>query len=73
MINRYLAHLDHSELLRTDRAILFAELEKPQLAWQIQRNGLDVETVRGTQATFVRIVLPVAKPSKNTSQKPDSE
>jgi hypothetical protein len=73
MINRYLAHLDHSELLRTDRAILFAELEKPQLAWQIQRNGFDVETVRGTQATFVRIVLPVAKPSKNTSQKPDSE
>jgi hypothetical protein len=73
MIHRYLAHLDHSELLRTDRAILFAELEKPQLAWQIQRNSVDVDTDNGTQATFVRIVLPVAKPSKNTSQKLDSE
>ena len=73
MINRYLAHLDQSELLRTDRAILFAELEKPQLAWQIQRNGVDVESARGTQATFVRIVLPVAKPSKNMPPKPDSE
>jgi hypothetical protein len=73
MMNRYLSHLDHSELLRTDRAILFAELERPQLDWQIQRNGEEVAATNGTVVTFIRIVLPVAKPSKNKPQKPDSE
>lgn len=72
MIHRYLAKLDLSELLRTERAILFAELPESQVEWipvrtskqnglnQPERLGAELE---GTRTAMIRIVIPVEQPA----------
>lgn len=59
--NRYLAWLDQSDLLKTDRAILFGELENRQVDWSISRNGEAVELEPGFSVSLARIILPVVK------------
>ncbi|AMV32172.1 hypothetical protein VN12_08615 [Pirellula sp. SH-Sr6A] len=72
MIHRYLSKLDLSELLRTERAILFAELPEPQVEWVPVRNSLQNDPnqaqglgaeLEGTRTAMIRIVIPVEQPS----------
>ncbi len=64
MVHRYLSELDLTELLKTDRAILFAELSNPMLQWKMDRNNQPTTLAPGKTATFVRILLPVGKPQR---------
>lgn len=65
--NRYLSWLDQSDLLKTDRAILFGELEDRQVDWTATRNGTRSEIEIGTAVSFARVILPVVKGSSSLS------
>jgi hypothetical protein len=65
--NRYLAWLDQSDLLKTDRAILFGELENRQVDWTAVRNGTRSDIEIGTTASFARVILPVLKGASSLS------
>jgi hypothetical protein len=65
--NRYLSWLDQSDLLKTDRAILFGELENRQVDWTTSRNGTSSEIEIGTTVSFARVILPVSKGSSSLS------
>ena len=65
--NRYLSWLDQSDLLKTDRAILFGELENRQVDWTASRNGNRSEIEIGTAVSFARVILPVIKGSSSLS------
>jgi hypothetical protein len=67
--NRYLSSLDQSDLLKTERAILFAELSQPEFTWSIGRNQETSPIADGNVVTFLRVVLPV---EKGASQLPSS-
>ncbi|XZE33957.1 hypothetical protein SH501x_004761 [Pirellulaceae bacterium SH501] len=73
LIHRYLSRLDMSELLRSERAILFAELSESQVEWVATRRDLQEtqETndepsseLAGSRTSMIRIVIPVMKPSE---------
>lgn len=72
LIHRYLSRLDMSELLRTERAILFAELSEPQVEWSASRTEFrgsqddksePSSELAGSRTSMIRIVIPVMKPS----------
>lgn len=65
--NRYLSWLDQSDLLKTDRAILFGELENRQGDWTAVRDGTRSEIEIGTTASFARVILPVVKGASSLS------
>jgi len=65
--NRYLSWLDQSDLLKTDRAILFGELENTQGDWTVVRDGIRSEIAMGTTASFARVILPVVKGASSLS------
>ncbi len=67
LYHRYLSTLDGSDLLRLDRAILFAEIPSETLQWSIRRNGSPVESVDGEHRTFLRLIIPVSQRAKNGS------
>ncbi len=65
-IHRYLSHLDQSELLDTERAILYAEVTTPEIDWEISRDGVSIDHIGGNRATVIRVLLPVYRPSRKT-------
>lgn len=76
LVHRYLSRLDMSELLRTERAILFAELSDPQVEWLANRSDLPTaggqrggasSELAGSRTSMIRIVIPVTKPSESES------
>jgi hypothetical protein len=67
LYNRYLGALDCSDVVRQDRAILFAEAKDATLSWSILRNSVPIQAAPGQHKTFLRLVVPVTKPIKNTN------
>ncbi len=63
MIHRYLSKLDQSEILKTERAILYAEVAEPQLQWNVERKGAELPPLDGTRNTIFRILIPVNPPN----------
>ncbi|MEQ1830598.1 MAG: hypothetical protein ABL921_31895, partial [Pirellula sp.] len=64
LYNRYLGALDCTDVIQLDRAILLAEVNDASLAWSVQRDGLPVQALDGQRKTFVRLLIPVARPAK---------
>jgi hypothetical protein len=67
LYNRYLGALDCSDVVRQDRAILFAEAKDATLSWSILRNSVPIQAAPGQRKTFLRLVIPVSKPIKNNN------
>lgn len=63
MLHRYLSRMDLSDLMKSERAILLGELNKPQLNWEVARNAEPLTVGEGNSATIVRVLLPVAPPT----------
>lgn len=59
LLHRYIHSLDHSDLLRMDKAVLFAEVKDAGLGWSIARNGIPIQAIEGERRTFVRLIIPV--------------
>lgn len=67
LFHRYLSVLESSDLLKLDRAVLFAQVAEPASAWTLRRNGIPIQLVGGKSRTMVRIVFSVENNSKSSS------
>lgn len=67
LFHRYLSVLESSDLLKLDRAVLFAQIAEPASTWTLRRNGIPIELVGGKSRTMVRIVFSVENNSKSSS------
>jgi hypothetical protein len=65
--HRYLASLDCSDLLKLDRAILFARLPESASKWNLQRDGVQQNAIQGKRLTVVRLVLTVQNSNRSFS------
>ena len=63
--HRYLASLDCSELLKLDRAILFARLPEPASKWNLQRDGVQQNAIQGKRLAVVRLFLNVQNANRS--------
>jgi len=63
--HRYLANLDCSDLLKLDRAILFARLPEPASKWTLQRDGKQQNAVQGKRLAMVRLFLNVQNANRS--------
>lgn len=63
--HRYLASLDCSELLKLDRAILFARLPEPASKWNLQRDGVQQNAIQGKRLAMVRLFLNVQNANRS--------
>jgi hypothetical protein len=63
--HRYLASLDCSDLLKLDRAILFARLPESASNWNLQRDGVQQNELQGKRTTMVRLVLTVQNSNRS--------
>jgi hypothetical protein len=63
--HRYLANLDCSDLLKLDRAILFARLPEPASKWTLQRDGRQQNAVQGERLAMVRLFLIVQNTNRS--------
>jgi len=70
--HRYLASLDCSDLLKLDRAILFARLPESASKWNLQRGGVQQNAIQGKRLAVVRLVLSVQNNNKSFSLLKDS-
>jgi hypothetical protein len=66
LYHRYLSALEASDLLKLERAILFAQVSEPATSWTLRRNGIPLKAEGGKSRTVVRIVLTVENNSKNS-------
>jgi hypothetical protein len=57
--HRYLSTLENSDILKLDRAIVFARLPEPISSWNLQRDAVQRNAVGGKQLAVVRLVLTV--------------
>jgi len=57
--HRYLSALENSDILKLDRAIVFARLPEPISSWNLQRDAVQRNAVGGKQLAVVRLVLTV--------------
>jgi hypothetical protein len=64
LYNRYLGALDCSDVIQLDRAVLLAEVADGTIAWSVHRDSTPVQAMDGQRKTFVRLFIPVARPSK---------
>lgn len=62
--HRYLASLDCSDLLKLDRAILFARIPESASNWNLQRDGVQQNAIQGKRLAVVRLVLSVQNSNK---------
>jgi hypothetical protein len=67
LYNRYLSTIDCSDIVRLDRAILFAEAQDSSLVWSMRRNAVPVQAIEGQRKTYVRLIVPVAKPKTSSN------
>lgn len=67
LLHRYIHTLDHSDLLKMDKAVLFAEVKDAGLGWSIARNGIPIQAIEGERRTFVRLIIPVNTGAKKTN------
>ena len=65
--HRYLASLDCSDLLKLDRAIVFARLPESASKWNLQRDGVQQNAIQGKRLTVVRLVLSVQNSNRSFS------
>ena len=70
--HRYLAALDCSDLLKLDRAILFARMPESASNWNLQRDGVQQNAIQGKRIAVIRLVLTVQNSSKTFSLLKDS-
>jgi hypothetical protein len=63
--HRYLASLDCSDLLKLDRAILFARLPESASNWNLQRDGVQQNELQGKRTTMIRLVLTVQNSNRS--------
>jgi len=70
--HRYLSALDCSDLLKLDRAILFARLPESASNWNLQRDGVQQNAVQGKRLAVVRLVLTVQNANRSVSMLKDS-
>lgn len=71
LYHRYLSVLEASDLLKLERAILFAQVAEPASAWTLRRNGIPVAPAPGKSRTVIRIVLSVENNSKSSTLQRD--
>jgi hypothetical protein len=67
-----LSALDCSDLLKLDRAILFARLPESASNWNLQRDGVQQNAVQGKRLAVVRLVLTVQNANRSVSMLKDS-
>jgi hypothetical protein len=65
--HRYLATLDCSDLLKLDRAILFARLPESASSWNLQRDGIQQNATQGKRISVVRLVMSVRNGNRSFS------
>jgi len=65
--NRYLSHLECSDLLKLERAVIFAQVAEPVSTWNLRRNGSPVQPIGGKQLSFVRMVFTVENNSRSST------
>jgi hypothetical protein len=70
--HRYLSALDCSDLLKLDRAIVFARLPESASNWNLQRDGVQQNAVQGKRLAVVRLVLTVQNANRSVSMLKDS-
>lgn len=65
--NRYLSILECSDLLKLERAVIFAQVAEPVSTWNLRRNGAPVQPIGGKQLSIVRMVFTVENNSKSSN------
>jgi hypothetical protein len=71
--HRYLAALDCSDLLKLDRAILFARLPESASNWNLQRDGVQQNAIQGKRLAMLRLVMTVQNGNRSFSLLKDSQ
>jgi hypothetical protein len=71
LYHRYLSVLEASDLLKLERAVLFAQVAEPASSWTLRRNGIPVQPAAGKSRTVIRIVLSVENNSRSPSLQRD--
>lgn len=65
--NRYLSNLECSDLLKLERAVIFAQVAEPVSTWNLRRNGSTVQPIGGKQLSIVRMVFTVENNSRSST------